>query len=67
MCAHVLSHLSHVQLCDPKTSLTGSSVQGIFQAKYWSGLPFPTPGDLPHLGIEPMSLMSPVLAGLCFP
>ena len=23
--------------------------------KYWSGLPFPSPGDLPDLGIEPMS------------
>ena len=23
--------------------------------EYWSGLPFPSPGDLPHLGIEPGS------------
>ena len=23
--------------------------------EYWSGLPFPSPGDLPDLGIEPMS------------
>ena len=23
--------------------------------KYWSGLPFPSPGDLPHPGIEPGS------------
>ena len=28
-------------------------------AEYWSGLPFPSPGDLPDPGIEPMSLMSP--------
>ena len=21
--------------------------------KYWSGLPFPSPGDLPNLGIKP--------------
>ena len=28
-----------------------------------SGLLFPSPGDLPYLGIEPGSLMSPVLAG----
>ena len=27
----------------------------------WSGLLFPTPGDLPHLGTEPMSLDSPAL------
>ena len=24
--------------------------------EYWSGLPFPTPGDLSHPGIEPRSL-----------
>ena len=28
----------------------------------WSGLPFPTPGDLPKPGIEPASLASLVLA-----
>ena len=27
--------------------------------EYWSGLPFPPPGDLPDLGIEPMSPASP--------
>ena len=31
--------------------------------EYWSGLPFPTPGDLPNPGIEPKSLVSPALAG----
>ena len=30
--------------------------------EYWSGLPFPPPGDPPDPGIEPMSLMSPALA-----
>ena len=34
--------------------------------KYWSGSPFPPPGDLPDLGIETMSLMSPPLAGRFF-
>ena len=33
----------------------GSSVHGILQAEYWSGLPFPSPGDLPHPGIKPGS------------
>ena len=28
----------------------------------WSGLPWPYPGDLPHPGVEPASLMSPALA-----
>ena len=44
-------------------SLPGSSVPEIFQAKYWSGLPFPSLGDLPDPGVEPASLVSPVLAG----
>ena len=34
--------------------------------EHWSGLPFPTPGDLPDPGIEPMSLAFPVLAGRFF-
>ena len=31
--------------------------------EYWSGLPFPPPGDLPSPGIEAASLASPALAG----
>ena len=31
--------------------------------EYWSGLPCPSPGDLPNSGIELASLVSPVLAG----
>ena len=30
-----------------------------FRQEYWSGLPFPPPGDLPHPGIEHASLVSP--------
>jgi len=33
---------------------------GFFRQEYWSGLPFPFPGDLPDSGIEPAS---PTLAG----
>ena len=33
---------------------------------YWSGLPNPSPGDLPKPGIEPVSLSSPRLAGRFF-
>ena len=28
---------------------------GFSKQEYWSGLPFPSPGDLPNLGIEPGS------------
>ena len=33
----------------------GSSVHGFSGQEYWSGLPFPSPGDLPDSGIEPRS------------
>ena len=41
----------------------GSPVHGIYQAKYWNGLPFLSPGDLPDPRIEPAS---PALAGGLF-
>ena len=34
-----------------------------FRQEHWSGLPFPTPGDLPDPEIKSTSFMSPVLAG----
>ena len=34
--------------------------------EYWNELLFLTPGDLPDLGIEPMSPVSPALAGRFF-
>ena len=33
---------------------------------YWGGLPFPTPGDLPDPGTEPMSFVFPALASVFF-
>ena len=44
-------------------SLPGSSVHGIPKQEYWRGLPLPTPQDLPLSEIEPLSLLSPELAG----
>ena len=35
---------------------------GFSGQEYWSGLPFPSPGDLCDPGIEPVSLTSPALA-----
>ena len=29
---------------------------GFSRQEYWSGVPFPPPGDLPNAGIEPRSL-----------
>ena len=45
---------SCLTLCNPMDcSLQGSSIHGVFQEEYWSGLPFASPGDLPDPGMEP--------------
>ena len=36
---------------------------GLCRQGYWSGLPFPPPGDRPNPGMEPVSPASPSLAG----
>ena len=47
---------SHLTLCDPMDySLSGSSDMGFTRQECWSGLPFPSPRDLPEPGIEPGS------------
>ena len=42
---------SCLTLCDPMNY----TVHGILQPEYWSGLPFPSPRDLPNPEIEPRS------------
>ena len=50
-------------LCDPVDCiLPGAFVHRIFQARILEWVATPTPGDLPHSGIEPASLPSPALA-----
>ena len=39
---------------------------GFSRQEYWSGLPCPSPGDLPNPGLEVMSLTSPALGGRFF-
>ena len=58
----LFSLLSHVQLfCNPvECSLPASLSMRLSRQGYWSGLPFPAPGDLPDPGFKPMS---PALAG----
>ena len=60
--------LSHVQLfVTPWTVAHQAPLTMEFsKQKYWSGLPFPTPGNLPDPGIEPTSLASPELVGRFF-
>ena len=39
--------------CDPMNrSPPGSSVHGFSRQEYWSGLPFPPPGDIPNPGLN---------------
>ena len=65
MCAHLLQSCSTV--CDPVDSRpSGSSVNGILQQEYWSGLPFPPPRDLFNPGIELASPATPDLVGRFF-
>ena len=52
----VLTAQSCPTLCDPvDCSLAGPFVHEFSRQEYWSGLPFPFPGDLPDPGIEPGS------------
>ena len=64
----IYSACSVAQSCLNLCYLMGSSPLSPFsrefsRQEYWSGLPFPTPGDLPHPGIE---LMSSALASKFF-
>ena len=47
--------LSHVQLFAIPWTVAYQTppARGFFWQEYWSGLPFPPPGDLPNSGIEP--------------
>ena len=61
MCSFVCVHVSVCvlgqsppTLCDPTNcSPPGSSIHP--RKEYWSGQPFPSPGGLPHSGVEPRS------------
>ena len=49
--------LSHVQLFVMLWTVAHQAPpsMGFSRQEYWSGLPFPSPGDLPNPGIEPRS------------
>ena len=56
--------LSHVHFfATPWTVARQASLSmGFSRQEYWSGLPFPPPGNLPSPGIKPTLLTSPLLA-----
>ena len=49
--------LSHVQLFATLWTVAHQAPlsMGFTRQEYWSGVPFPSPGDLPDPGIEPWS------------
>ena len=57
--------LSHVQLLVALWTVARQAPRpvGFSKQEYWSGLPFPPPGDLPNPGIK---AASPALAGRFF-
>ena len=50
---HVCLALSHVQLFVTAWTVARQAPRsvGFFRQEYWSGLPFPSPGDLSNLGL----------------
>ena len=64
----VLTCFSHVWLfATPRTvALQAPLSMGLSRQEYWSGLPLPSPRDLPDQGIELTSLTSPALVGRFF-
>ena len=68
LCVSCAQTLSRVRLfATPWTvSLQAPLSMGFPSPEYWSGLPFPSPGDLPSPGIKPESPESPALGGRSF-
>ena len=64
----MLSQFNHVQFCATQWTVTLQAPLNMefSRQEYWSGLPFPSPGDLPDPGAEPASLKSHALAGELF-
>ena len=56
-------HVQSCQILQPHGAHQAPLSMGFPRQEYWSGLPFPTPGDLPDPGIESASPASPALAG----
>ena len=64
LCVHPQSR-SHAQLfVTPWTAALQAPLS--MRQEYWSGLPFPPPGNFPSLGIRFAYLASPALAGKFF-
>ena len=64
LCAKSLQLCLTVTLCTVAHQVPLS--MGFSRQDFWSGVPFPPPGELPDPGIKPVSLKSLALAGRFF-
>ena len=54
-------------LCSPMDHTRQAPLSmGFVRQEFWSGLPLPSPGDLPNQGTGPATLKSPALVGRFF-
>ena len=58
----MFSRFSHVRLQPYGLAHQAPLSMGYYRQEYWSGLPFPPPGDLPNPGIKPKP---PTLQAVC--
>ena len=58
----MFGHLVMPDSCDPPWTTAHQALlsTGFPRQEYWSGLPFPFPGDIPDPGVKPIT---PALAG----
>ena len=63
VCVHAKSLKSGPTLCDPMDFVTRQAhlSMGFSRQEYWSGLPCPSPGNLPNPGNKPVSPVYPAL------
>ena len=56
-CGSEVKSLSRVRLVETLWTVAHQAPlsMGFSRQEYWSGLPFPSPGDIPNPGIEPRS------------
>ena len=69
VCVCVSVHAqSCLTLCGPMDCIAHQALLSMefSRGEYWSGLPYPTPGDLPDPRVEPTSLVSLALEGAFF-
>ena len=71
MCVRACTHVRVLSCIQLFVTLWTVACQALLSTEfsrqeYWSGLPFPSPGDLPDPGIQPRLPVSPTLAGKFF-